>query len=64
MPNLRGTALGTAAVFSRIPSVRQLRVDLEAAGLAYRDEAGRVADFHALRASYGTALARAGVSLT
>ena len=31
--------------------------DLEAAGLAYRDASGRVADFHALRHSYITALA-------
>ncbi len=34
-----------------------LRVDLEAVGIAYRDSSGRVADFHALRHSYVTALA-------
>jgi hypothetical protein len=35
-----------------------LRVDLEAAGIPYRDTAGRVVDFHALRASYITYLVR------
>src|SRR4029079_3783901 len=34
-----------------------IRHDLEAAGLPYRDASGRVADFHALRHSYITALA-------
>ena len=34
-----------------------VRADLEAAGLPYRDASGRVADFHALRHSYITALA-------
>src|SRR4051812_25124343 len=34
-----------------------MRHDLEAAGLPYRDASGRVADFHALRHSYITALA-------
>ncbi len=36
---------------------RMLRIDLKAAGIAYRDASGRVADFHALRHSYITALA-------
>jgi integrase len=35
-----------------------LRHDLEAAGIAYRDADGRVADFHALRHSYISMLAR------
>src|SRR4029079_6574406 len=34
-----------------------IRHDLEAAGLPYRDASGRVADFHARRHSYITALA-------
>ncbi len=37
-----------------------LRVDLDAAGIPYRDDAGRVLDFHALRASFITALAMSG----
>jgi len=40
-----------------------LRVDLRAAGIPYRDGAGRVVDFHALRHSYVTHLVRAGLSV-
>ncbi len=39
-----------------------LRRDLEAAGIPYRDDEGHVLDFHALRHTFGTNLARAGVS--
>jgi hypothetical protein len=39
-----------------------LRLDLEAAGIPYRDDADRVADFHALRHSYITLLEPSGVS--
>jgi integrase len=39
-----------------------LRVDLDAAGIAYADEDGRVCDFHALRHSYVTLLSRSGVA--
>jgi len=35
--------------------------DLQAAGLLYRDDAGRVMDFHALRHTFISGLARAGV---
>ncbi len=41
--------------------VRMLRADLADAGIVYRDSAGRVADFHALRHTYVSNLARAGV---
>ncbi len=37
-----------------------LRRDLEAAGVAYRDASSRVADFHSLRVTFCTALARSG----
>src|SRR5437762_14352658 len=37
------------------------RADLEAAGIAYRDGAGLVADFHALRHTFISNLARGGV---
>ena len=40
---------------------KMLRFDLERAGIAYRDHVGRVADFHALRHTFVSALARAGV---
>ena len=38
-----------------------LRVDLKAAGIPYRDEAGRYFDFHALRHHFITWLAQSGV---
>ena len=38
-----------------------VRADLEAAGIPYRDEAGRVFDFHALRHHFISKLAAAGV---
>jgi len=43
-------------------AAEMLRLDLEAAGITYRDEAGCVADFHALRHSYITLLERSGAS--
>ena len=43
-------------------AAEMLRIDLEAAGIPYRDEEGRVADFHALRHSYISLLSRSGVS--
>jgi integrase len=42
-------------------SAQMVRRDLEAAGLPYRDEAGKVFDFHSLRVQFVTALARNGV---
>jgi hypothetical protein len=39
-----------------------VRKDLESAGLQYQDEDGRVLDFHSLRSTFATNLARAGVS--
>ena len=40
-----------------------LRADLKAAGIPYKDRAGRVFDFHALRGQFVTMLAMAGVAL-
>jgi integrase len=56
----RGTPL--APVFQRVPSTKVLREDLKAAGVPYVTDEG-VADLHALRVTYATMLARAGVSL-
>jgi integrase len=39
-----------------------LRSDLEAAGIVYQDDEGRFFDFHSLRHTFGTNLAKAGVS--
>jgi integrase len=43
-------------------TAKLLRHDLAAAGIAYKDERGRVVDFHALRASYITHLVMSGVN--
>ena len=40
---------------------KMIRKDLAAAGIAYQDESGRFADFHSLRHSYISNLARSGV---
>ncbi len=52
---------GGASVFERIPRMEQFKRDLKAAGIPYKDEQGRVADFHALRHTLATNLADAGV---
>ncbi len=46
----------------KITRAEVLRYDLEASGIPEHTDAGRV-DFHALRVTYVTNLARAGVSL-
>ena len=54
--------LPSASAFAMPNSAsRMIKVDLDAAGIAYRDDGGRVADFHALRHTFITNLARAGV---
>jgi integrase len=40
---------------------KMLRRDLEAAEIPYKDQEERVVDFHALRHTYATNLARSGV---
>ena len=42
--------------------VRMLKKDLEAAGIQYKDDAGRVVDVHALRHTFGTHLSKNGVA--
>jgi integrase len=55
-------ARGTDRVFASIPRDKTVRADLAAAGIDALDEAGRTVDFHALRTTTGTMLARAGAS--
>lgn len=45
---------------AEFPCMRTFRRDLEAAGIPYRDESGRVADFHALRGTIVTWLQATG----
>jgi len=49
------------AVFETIPGMDQFRKDLVAAGIPFVDAQGRRADFHALRHTLATNLARCGV---
>jgi len=58
------TILPTAPVFgiSKWQNMaKTLRMDLQAAGIPEKDDAGRIVDFHALRYTTGTFLAAAGV---
>ena len=48
-------------VFESLPDMDQYRKDLAAAEIPYLDEQGRRADFHALRHTLATNLARSGV---
>jgi integrase len=57
-----GTVTPAAPVFTCNPRVEVLKKDLAAAGIEYETAVG-VVDFHALRVTFGTSLARAGVPL-
>ncbi len=50
-------------VFPKLPrrAAAMLRLDLEAAGISYVDEAGRFADFHSLRHTFISELSRSGI---
>ncbi|MCX5677382.1 MAG: tyrosine-type recombinase/integrase, partial [Planctomycetota bacterium] len=60
---LAGKMPGAAAFAlpNRDRTIRGFKADLAAAGIDYRDDAGRVADFHSLRHTAGTLLAATGV---
>jgi len=50
------------ADFQPNKAAKMLSKDLQTAGIPYRDEAGRVADFHSLRHTFISSLTRSGVS--
>ncbi len=52
---------GGESVFPRMPRIERFCRDLKKAGIPYKDAAGRFADFHSLRKTFGTNLAKAGV---
>ncbi len=60
---LRGDAQATAPVFATIPLIRTFYLDLKRAGLQKSARFEGV-DFHSLRATFATSLARAGVPLS
>lgn len=61
-PLLSGKRAGEAVAFVPEKTAKLLRHDLARAEIPYRDAAGNVADFHALRHSYITNLIRSGVN--
>ncbi len=50
-----------ALAFARFPRIERFRRDLKKAGITYRDNSGHFADFHSLRKTFCTNLAKAGV---
>jgi len=48
--------------FDKSNAAKMLRRDLQTAGIAYKDDTGRVVDFHALRHTYITNIVKSGVS--
>ena len=48
-------------VFKQFPRIERFKRDLKAAAIPYRDALGRYGDFHSLRKTLGTNLAKAGV---
>lgn len=61
-PFLEGKPAGKPVLEVPTRTARMLRADLERAGIPYKDKAGRVVDFHALRGSYITHMILAGVN--
>ena len=59
---IRGEAGEGDKVFAAIPTMKEHRAYLTAAGIAWEDEQGRPADVNAMRHSFGTLLSKAGVS--
>ena len=58
----RGEATDDERVCPAVPSMETHRRYLENAGIPFVDDRGRRADFHALRHSYGSLLAKSGVA--
>jgi len=57
----KGESQPVDLVFKRFPRIERFKRDLVKAGIPYQDALKRYADFHALRKTFGTNLARAGV---
>jgi integrase len=53
----------TAPVFKSLPMVATLRKDLRLAGVLAKNDPGKELDFHALRGTFATSLARSGAPL-
>ena len=62
LKELREEAAPVDLVFKRFPRIERFRRDLKLAGIPDMDELGRHSDFHSLRKTVGTNLAKAGVT--
>ncbi len=62
LKDARGEAGDDERVCRTLPSMETHKRYLMAAGIAYEDEQGRRVDFHSLRHTYGTLLAKAGIA--
>ncbi|MFO8013709.1 MAG: site-specific integrase [Phycisphaerae bacterium] len=62
-PWLEGKERGEPVFKMPSKTAKMMREDLAEAGIEYRDAAGRVADFHALRHTYISRLVRSGVNV-
>ncbi|MGB7767232.1 MAG: tyrosine-type recombinase/integrase [Verrucomicrobiia bacterium] len=58
---IKGASQPDELVFKRFPRIERFKRDMAKANIPYRDALGRYADFHALRKTFGTNLAKAGV---
>lgn len=58
----KGKALPEDRICRTMPSITSHKLYLAKAGIPFEDEQGRRADFHALRHTYGTMLAKAGIA--
>ncbi|MGB7748682.1 MAG: site-specific integrase [Verrucomicrobiia bacterium] len=58
---IKGVSQPDELVFKRFPRIERFKRDMAKANIPYRDALGRYADFHALRKTFGTNLAKAGV---
>lgn len=61
-PFVEGRPRGKPWLAVPVRTAKMLRVDLEAAGIPYRDAEGRVCDFHSIRGSFITHLINAGAN--
>jgi integrase len=59
---LKKPKTGVFPLFGKRDMAKMMQVDLKSAGIPYRDERGRYADWHALRHSFITMVAKSGVA--
>lgn len=58
---LQGKSLPEESILKKFPRIERFQRDLKAAGIPYQDALGRYADFHSLRKTLGTNLAKVEV---